>query len=99
MLGLPTTWLIGGVVACAILLAGTVHIRHQAKVEGARNEGIAIGKGEAATTTLAEAKKAADDFRGAEAETPVDADRGYFKRLCARSASCALRDKYKGGAK
>jgi hypothetical protein len=102
MFGLPSTWLIGGAVVSVALFFGVVQVRHMAKLEAVRNEGVAIGKGEAATSTLAAAKQAADDMREAEAETPLDADREYFKRLCAKHSSCALRAKYRdiyGGVK
>jgi hypothetical protein len=94
MFGHPSTWLIGGAVLCVALFFGAVQVRHQAKLEAARAEGVAIGKGAAATETLVAAKEAAADYQAAEAETPLDADREYFKRLCAKSASCALRSKY-----
>jgi hypothetical protein len=58
--------------------------------------GLATGRGEAAVTELAEAKAATDDMRAAEAETPLDADREYFKRLCGKHSSCELRSKYRG---
>lgn len=102
MFGLPITWLVGGAVLCVGLFFGAVQLRHNAKLEAAHNTGVAVGKAGTATTALAEAKQAADDFRQAEAETPIDADREYFKRLCAQSASCALRAKYRtshGGKK
>ena len=96
MFGLPTTWLIGGIVVSVALFFGVVQVRHMAKLEAVRSEGVAIGKGEAATSTLAEAKQAADDWREAEAEVPIDAEREYFMRLCAKHSSCALRAKYRG---
>jgi hypothetical protein len=96
MFGLPTTWLVGGAVIAVGLFFGAVQLRHNAKLAAAHNTGVAVGKAEVATTTLAEAKKAGDDWREAEAETPLDADREYFKTLCAKSASCALREKYRG---
>ena len=102
MFGLPQTWLIGGAVLCVALFFGAVEIRHRAKLAAAHNTGVAVGKAETATAALETAKKAADEFRKAEAETPPDADREYFKRLCATHSSCAAREKYRaayGGKK
>jgi hypothetical protein len=102
MLGLPNAWLIGGAVLCVGLFFGAVQLRHNAKLAAAHNTGVAVGKAEVATTALAETKKAADDMREAEAETPLDADRLYFQKLCAQHASCAAREKYRaihGGKK
>jgi hypothetical protein len=61
------------------------------KAAAARAEALASQ----ASAAPVEMKKANDDWRQAEAETPIDADREYFKRLCAQSASCALRSKYR----
>lgn len=95
MFGLPTTWLIGGAVIVVGLFFGAVQIRHNAKLAAAHNTGVAVGKAETATTTLAAAKQAADAEREAEAETPVDADLAYFRKLCGQSASCRSRSKYR----
>jgi hypothetical protein len=102
MLGLPTTWLIGGCVLAVGLFFGAVQLRHNAKLEAAHNTGVAVGKAESAKTAVAETKKAGDDWRAAEEETPVDADVLYFQKLCAQHASCAARSKYQaihGGKK
>ena len=102
MFGTPTVWLIGGAVVAVGLFFGAVQIRHNAKLAAAHNTGVAVGKAETATAALAEAKKAGDDWNAAEAETPLDADRLYFQKLCARHVSCAARAKYQaihGGGK
>ena len=95
MFGLPTTWVAAGAAICVALFFGVVQVRHSAKLTAAHDTGVAVGKAETAAAGLAEAKQANEDFRQAEAETPVDANREYFKRLCAQSASCALRAKYR----
>lgn len=91
MFGLPTTWLVGGVAACLALFLTHVHIKTNARVEGARNEGIAIGTGKTATATLEAATKTAAAERAAEAETPLPADKAAIIALCRRSASCRER--------
>jgi hypothetical protein len=95
MFNLPIAWLVGGAAICVALFFGAVELNHRAKLAAAHSTGVAVGKSAAATTAVAEAKKAADDYREAEAETPLDADREYFKRLCATHSSCALRSKYR----
>jgi hypothetical protein len=99
MFGLPIAWLVGGAALCVGLFFGAVQLRHNAKLEAAHTTGVAVGKAEVAVATVVETKKATEDFRAAEAETPLDADREYFKRLCAQHASCALRSKYAKGGK
>lgn len=95
MFGLPATWLAAGVAICVALFFGVVEINHRTKLAAAHDAGVAVGKAETNSAAVAEAKQANEDFRQAEAETPIDADREYFKRLCAQSASCALRSKYR----
>ena len=101
MFGLPITWLAAAAVVAVGLFFGAVQLRHNAKLAAAHNTGVAVGKAETATTALVEAKKASDDWREAEKETPLDADREYFKKLCGTHSACALREKYRayGGKK
>jgi hypothetical protein len=76
---------------------GTMKVLEARRVQAAYEQGRAAGAGSTASAAVAEVKQAATDYREAEAETPLDADREYFKRLCGQSASCALRSKYQGG--
>ena len=102
MFGLPIAWLVAACVACVALFFGAVEINHRAKLAAAHSTGVAAGKAGAAITAVAEAKNAGDDWRKAEQETPADADRLYFQKLCAQHASCAARAKYRaihGGTK
>jgi hypothetical protein len=91
MFGLPTTWLIGGIVVSVALFFGVVQVRHMAKLEAVRSEGVAIGKGESSAAALKAAEKGAEAERAAEAETPVTLDRAAIIALCKRSASCKER--------
>ena len=91
MFGLPTTWLIGGAVVSLGLFFGAVQIRHMAKVEGARNEGIAIGTGKASTAALEAVSETADAKRAATAETPLVTIPADIIAACKRSASCKER--------
>lgn len=95
MPGLPSTWLIGAIVICLGLFGATVTTWHMTKVSGARNEGIAIGTGNAATATLEAATKTAEAERVAEASTPLTAERAELIRVCNKSASCRDRGKFK----
>lgn len=91
----PAIWLGGALTICLGLFAASVVSRHAAEVKSARNEGVAIGVGTSATAALEAATKAADAERLAEAETPVDADLAYFRKLCGQQASCRSRSKYR----
>jgi hypothetical protein len=94
MFGTPTMWLVGGLVICFGLFFGAVQLRHNAKLAAAHATGVTVGKAEVATTALGAAEKAAAAEREAETETPLDADREYFRRLCATHSSCRARAKY-----
>jgi hypothetical protein len=74
---------------------GAMKVRNSMEVRAAYDKGVEAGKGAASTAALEEAKKAAGQWNAAQAETPVDADREYFRRLCATHSSCALRSKYR----
>lgn len=91
MLGLPTTWLVGGAAICAALFFGVTQIRHNAKLEAAHNTGVAVGRTEAAVATVEAVRDAASAERAAEADVgPLD-DRADIIALCKRSASCKER--------
>ena len=94
--GNPLIWaaVLGWLVAAGGY--GTMKVLEARRVQASYDKGVSAGKESVATVAVAEAKKAADDFREAEAETPIDADREYFMRLCAKHSSCALRAKYRG---
>lgn len=93
MLNTPVVWLAAAVLLSAGL--GAYAVKKNAEIRSARNEGIAIGTGKAATETLEAATEIAAAERAAEAETPVDANIAYYRELCGRSASCRSRGKYR----
>ena len=85
-----------------ILLAGAIAIGsvgvatyHFTKVSGARNEGIAIGTGGASIAALESAKETAKAEQQAEDDTLHTLEPTYWQKLCAQSASCRSREKYK----
>ena len=88
-------WLIGAAVAIGLGFIAAYKVHEAKKIAAA----VEAERAATATAAVAAAKQAADDYRAAEAETPIDADLEYFKALCGKSASCALRSKYAGGAK
>jgi hypothetical protein len=91
------SWLLSpNILLLILIVAGGAGVSayHFTKVADARHEGVVIGKSETAAAGVEEAKKAAKDWNAAQDETPLDADREYFMRLCATHASCALRSKY-----
>jgi predicted negative regulator of RcsB-dependent stress response len=89
----PNAWLVLVMVGMGV----AIYIGHskikRLQAEKARSDAVATS----ATSQVVATKQAADDYREAEASTPLDADREYFKALCGKSASCALRSKYAGG--
>jgi hypothetical protein len=87
----PSLWLGGALVVTIGLFIGGVTIKHKAELKGARNEGIAIGTGAAATATLEAAKQTAEAERVAEAETPLVTVPAELAAICRRSASCIER--------
>jgi hypothetical protein len=88
---------------CLVLFLGAAHLRYQALLKAvtvaAESKGTATADAKHATAALEAATQAAADFREAEAETPVDADREFFKKLCGKSASCRSRSKYAGASR
>jgi hypothetical protein len=87
----PAIWLGGALAICLGLFAAGVVSKHAAEVKGARNEGIAIGTGEASTAALEAATETAEAFRAAEAEVVIPAERKAIYELCKRRASCRER--------
>ena len=80
---------------------GAAHLRYTATLKAistaAESKGTATADAKHAVGALEAATEAANDYRAAEAETPLDADREYFKKLCGQHASCRSRSKYAGG--
>ena len=95
MFGTPTIWLGGALALCLALFAANVIGRHAAEVKGARETGIALGTGKAATAALEAATEIAASERAAEETIPLTAERKELIRICNRSASCEERGKYK----
>jgi hypothetical protein len=93
--GNPLIWLCVMLGLSLPSMYGVMKVKHTWEVRAAYDKGVEAGKGQASTTALAAAEKAAGQWNEAQAETPLDADREYFKRLCATHSSCALRSKYR----
>jgi hypothetical protein len=89
MFNTPVIWLAAAVLISAGL--GGYAVKKNAEIGMARNEGIAIGTGEAATKTLEEAMATAEAERFAEETTPLPPDKTAIIALCKRSASCKER--------
>jgi hypothetical protein len=91
MFGTPIAWLAGGAVVAIGLFFGAVQIRHAAKLDVVRSEGIAIGKAGAATAALESATETTKAIETAKAETPLLTVPAEIIEACKREASCKER--------
>ena len=82
--GSPLIWLCVALGAALPIGSGVVKFNEGRHLAAAYAEGMAAGKGQAATTTVVEATKTAEARREAEADTPLPIDKQAINELCKR---------------
>ena len=95
MFGLPSTWLIGGLMLALAATWGTMKIKHASEVTASYEKGVNAGKAASSTATVAAATATAEAEREATESTPLVIDKAAIIALCKQRASCRERGNIK----